>query len=63
VQQKIRKFPTLGKRNCTANFTYTVYTVYKNLCTNGDTWKDKSQPQKQEEYKRQITSLPYLTCP
>jgi hypothetical protein len=33
----------------TASVTYTVYTVYKTLCPNGNTWKDKSQPQKQGE--------------
>jgi hypothetical protein len=33
-------------RNYTASFTYTVY---KHLCPNDGTWKDKSQRQKQGE--------------
>jgi hypothetical protein len=39
--------PNARKRIYTASSTYTVYTVYKTLCPNGDTWKDKSQLQKQ----------------
>jgi hypothetical protein len=49
VQEKRWSSPTLEKRNYTASFIYTVYTVYKTLCPNGDTWKDKSQPQRQGE--------------
>jgi hypothetical protein len=41
--------PNTTKRNYTASSTYTVYTVDKTLCPNGDTWKDKSQVQKQGE--------------
>jgi len=33
--------------NCIASSTYTAYTLYRTVCTNGDTWKDKSQAQKQ----------------
>jgi hypothetical protein len=38
-----------ARKTYTASFTYTVYTVYKTLCPNDDTWKDKSQLQKQGE--------------
>jgi hypothetical protein len=38
-------YTTLEKRNYTASFTYTVYTV-RSLCPNGNTWKDKSHLQK-----------------
>jgi hypothetical protein len=41
--------PNARKRNYTASSTYTVYTVYKTLCPNGGTWKDKIQLQKQGE--------------
>jgi hypothetical protein len=34
--------PNARNRNITASSTYTVYTVYKTLCPNDDTWKDKS---------------------
>jgi hypothetical protein len=44
VQQKRWTSPTLEKRNLTASCTYTVYTAYKALCPNGDTWKDKQLP-------------------
>jgi hypothetical protein len=37
------------KNNYIASSTYIVYTVYKTLCPNGDTWKDKSQLQMQGE--------------
>jgi hypothetical protein len=40
---------TVSKRNYTASSTYTVYTVYNTFRPNGDTWKGKSQPQKQRE--------------
>jgi hypothetical protein len=41
--------PNARKTNYTASWTCTVYTVYKTLRPNGDTWKDKSQLQKQRE--------------
>jgi hypothetical protein len=46
VQQKRWTSPTLEKRNYKASSTYTVYTAYKTLCPNDDTWKGKSQLQK-----------------
>jgi hypothetical protein len=36
VQQKRWTFPTLEKEIDTASSTYTVYTVYKTLCPNGE---------------------------
>jgi hypothetical protein len=45
------------KRNYTASSTYTVYTVYKTLCPNGDTWKDKASCRSKGKNK-QIASLP-----
>jgi hypothetical protein len=41
-----RKKKLYSKLHCV---TYTVYTVYRSLCPNGDTWKGKSQPHKQGE--------------
>jgi hypothetical protein len=41
--------PNARQKSYTASCTYTVYTVYKTLCPYGDTWKDKSQLQKQGE--------------
>jgi hypothetical protein len=38
---------TLEKRNYTASYTCTVYKVFKILCPEDNTWKDRSQPQKQ----------------
>jgi hypothetical protein len=41
--------PNARKKNYTASSTYTVYTVYKTLCPNGGTRKDKKKLQKQGE--------------
>jgi hypothetical protein len=49
VQNSKWTFPTIGKINYKASCNYTVYTVYKALCPNGVTLKDKSQPQKEGE--------------
>jgi hypothetical protein len=49
--------PTLEKRNYTASCTYTVYTVYKTLCPNGDTW------QKQGEENEADSHPSHPTCP
>jgi len=49
VQQKKWTFRVPGKRTRIASSTYTAYTLYKTLCPDGDTWKGKSQPQKEGE--------------
>jgi hypothetical protein len=47
VQQKNWTFLMPGERNYAVSFIYTAYKVYKTLCPNDDTWKDKSQTQRQ----------------
>jgi hypothetical protein len=51
------------ERNYTASSTYTVSTVFKTLCPNGDPWKDKANRRSKGKNKRQIASLPTPSCP
>jgi hypothetical protein len=39
--------PNTRKKNYTASYIFTAYTIYKPLSPNADTWKDTSQAQKQ----------------
>jgi hypothetical protein len=41
--------PNARKRNYTASYIFTAYTVCRTLCPNADTWKDKNLHQNQGE--------------
>jgi hypothetical protein len=48
-QEKKWTSPMPEKRNYTASYIFTAYTVCRTLCPNADTWNDKSQHQNQGE--------------
>jgi hypothetical protein len=48
-QQTTWTSPMPEKRNYTASYILTAYTVCRTLCPNADTWRDKSQHQNQGE--------------